>query len=158
MLYSCDLRRMADSPRDGLRVCAAYRSFPVANPDHTTRSGYPSDLLISDIARVVAGSFHSGMRDDHGPGRQGEDILENFARSVSQIDNHVPGLHSPDHLFSFRGQPAFLKPMRRSADVVVEEVCWRYHPNAGVKEFIDVGEVPLQSVRPFDAQETRRHS
>src|SRR5213594_4581814 len=88
---------MADSPRDGLCVLAAYYILPVTDPDHTTRSGYPSDLLISDIARVVAGSFHSGMRDDHGPGRQGEDILENFARSMRQIYNHVPGLHSPDH-------------------------------------------------------------
>src|ERR1041384_6942868 len=139
---------MADSPRDGLCVLAAYGILPVTDPDHTTRSGYPSDLLISDIARVVAGSFHSGMRDNYGQSCQGKHILEDFARSVSQIDNHVPGLHSPDHLFPFPAQPAFPKPMGRSADIVIKEVCWRHHPNAGVKEFIDVGQVPLQGVRP----------
>src|SRR5262249_25044120 len=82
-------------------------------------------------------------------------VVDRLCRSVREIDDHSLGFHSTDHLFAFVSQSALLNSVRRAADVVVEEMSRRHHPEACLKQHVDVVEVAVKRVGAFDAEKSR---
>ena len=62
-------------------------------------------------------------------------------------------LHPLDHLAAGIGQAALLEPVRRAAERVVEEMARRHHPEAGVRDDVDVGRIAVERVSALDREQ-----
>ncbi len=72
---------------------------------------------------------------------------------MRHVDEHRASLHPGDHLAAEVGQAALVDPVRRAAELVVEEVAGRHHPKARIGHDIDVRRVPVERVGALDGQD-----
>ncbi len=144
------------------RPIAAASSPPVAVgqkpiPIRPAGRGDPADLVVGQVADRVDGSpgRRCGTRRPAGsraPGRRRSCGSDAWATSTS-IERR---LHPGDQLAAGRGQPALVDAVGRPAEVVVEEMGRRHHPESGVDQPVDVGRVAVERVGALDRQEGRR--
>ena len=88
-------------------------------------------------------------------GRRGErqDVVDRRARAVGEVDDDPPALELRDELPSERRQAALLEAVRRSGDRVVEEVGEADHPEPGVVDRVEAGQIGAQRVGALDREQ-----
>ena len=150
-----ELGRRPDRAADRADVVAAGGRRPEADADEAAGRGDAPDMGVDEIAdRVVAGP-DSGVRRDDRPGRDRQDVVDRAVGGVGDVDEHAPGLHPGDELASGGGQPALLDAVSGPAELVVEEVGRRHHPEAGIAQPIELGQVAVERMRTLDREEGR---
>src|SRR3546814_9680053 len=71
---------------------------------------------------------------------------------MRDVDDHALRFHRLDDQPSERGEPAFFQAVHRSREVVVEEMGEPRHAETRGMEPVEVGELAVEAVQPFDAE------
>lgn len=153
MLDADEVCGVADGFYDALGVVAADDGVPEPDADESAGGGDAFDLVIGEVAGVVAGATDAGVGDDDGQAAECEDFVDNFRGGVGEIDEDVEVLHELDDLASGGGESAFFDAVCGAADVVVEEVGWGHHAVADVEEELHADHVAFEAVEAFDAED-----
>ena len=66
---------------------------PAAKP---AAAGDVAELLVTQVARVVAHTAHAGVRHKHGARGGGEHVVDRLRRGVREIDDDVPLFEAGD--------------------------------------------------------------
>ena len=74
-------------------------------------------------------------------------------RAVGEVDDDPPALELRDELPPERRQAALLDAVRRSGDRVVEEVGEADHPEPGVVDRVEAGQIGAQRVGALDREQ-----
>ena len=138
-------------------VGAAGCGFPVADADDTAGPRHGFELLVAQVAHVVARTLDTGVRHDDGTRGHGQYVVERLRRRVSEIDEHLLRLHPANELPAGLRQPAPADTVRGSADLVVGEMRRRHHADARREQPIQIVEIAVERVRALDAEPSRRH-
>src|SRR5262245_60337419 len=77
---------------------------------------------------------------------------------MGEVDKHSLALHPLYDVSSERCQTTLRHTVRRATDLIVEEVCRRHHPKAGIKKRIHVFEPAIESMGPFYAEDPADNS
>lgn len=130
----------------------ADRAFPIADADDAARRRDAAQALVGEIAVVAANDLHARMRDDDGPRRHVEHVIDDGGRGVGEIDRDAKTLQLLHDFASEIGETAFVDAVHRTAQFVVEEVGEADHAEARVVELLDVLEFSFEGVRAFDGE------
>src|SRR5690606_29030685 len=113
---------------------AADRRVPVADTDYPAGARNAADFLVGKVAVDLAGRLHAARAGDDRSLRHREDVADTGMAAMRDVDDHPDRLHPPYRLAPFGGQAAFLDPVHRSGEIVVEEVRQPRHAEAGRME------------------------
>ena len=80
---------------------------PVPNADQTAALSDAFDLVIAQVAFAVAGASHAGMGHDDGVRGEGENVVDELRRSMSQVHDQAPLFHHSHERAPHVGQTAF---------------------------------------------------
>src|SRR5262245_60581361 len=148
-----DVHRVAQGAHDRLHVRAADRGLPEADAHDAARARDPPELLVREVAGVVAGSLYSRVRDDHGTAGHREHLLDRPGRRVGEVDEHRP-LLEPVHDLAPQGrEPALRDAVGGARDLVVEEVGEAHHPVPRDVHGLHVRRLALEHLRSLQREE-----
>lgn len=145
---------VADGAGDGGGVRAASGHLKIGDADDAAGAGDAAEVVITEIADIVAGAFDAAVRDDDGAGREGEDVVDGFRRCVGDVDEHAPGFHAAEHCSSEIGETALLRAGGGTGELRVEEVRGRHHAEAGVVHDVHILDVSFKDLGTLDAEES----
>jgi hypothetical protein len=101
---------------------AANRGLPVADADDASRSRDAPDLVVGQVAQVVARPLDAGVRDDHGPARECERLDDRPRRSVGEVEDDPALFHATDDRATLLREPSLRDAMGGSGEIGVDEV------------------------------------
>ena len=94
------------------------------------------------------------MRNQNGALSAGKNIIDGFRGSMGEVDHHMQAVHPAHELFPFFRQPVFFHAMGRSAPGIIKKMGETDIAHPGRIKFIQVAEVIIQAMRPFNTQHT----
>ena len=145
--------RLAHGAGDGKGVVAADGPAEVADADQRAVLLQRRELRVGEVARAVAGGLDAGVRDDHGPGGRGEDVVHRLRGGVGEVDDDLPLLQLAQPVAAQRAEAAVADAVGGAADLGVGEVGRRHHAEAGVVEHVHRSEVAFQRLRALERQQ-----
>ena len=96
--------RVDSRPADGM--------LEERNADRAAGGGDAAQLVVPEIAGVVAGSANSGVRHDDRLRRNAQGLIDDGRRGVRQVERHSGRLHPADQLTTEVGQAALAHARR----------------------------------------------
>ena len=84
------------------------------HPDHAAGRGDAAQVLVAEVAMVVAQRAGARMRRDDGAGRQIENVVDRRRREVRHVEQNPEPLELRERAHAARGQPAPGRFVRRA--------------------------------------------
>src|SRR5512143_3341896 len=148
-----DADDVANRGGDVAHLDAADGGLPVADADHAAGAGDAAELVVGEVAPVVAGAAHAAVRDDHRLGRHRQHVVDGGGGYVRQVDQHAELLHALHQVAPLVGEAVLLQPVRRAAERVVEEVGEADQAESGAVQHLGVGGIVEQRVGALAAEQ-----
>jgi len=139
VVHADDPDGIADGARDGVDVCAAHSGLPVTDADDAAGLGDAAELVVGEVARVVAGSLDAAVGKDDRTSGDGEHVANGLRRGMGQIDNHAAGLHEANEFAAFFSEAALGDAVSGAGERIVEKVGQADQSVAGVIDAVEIG-------------------
>ena len=107
MLITYQFRNMPQGRSNSFEGWIADGGVPVADADQTAALSDSSDLIIAQVASAIASASYAGMGHDDGTGGEGEDVVDELRRGMSQVHDQALLFHHSHERAPNVGQPAF---------------------------------------------------
>ena len=104
-------------------------------PTSAARAGDAAQLVVGEVAHVVAGALHAGVRDHHRPPGHGHRVRDGAGRGVGEVEQDPPLLQAAHQRHGrVRRESALRHAVGGARPLRVEEVRRGDHAEAGVEE------------------------